>query len=445
MLSLFKDRAPLSLTQRVNLQLLMRRTLKCVGPQVARRAKVVTELAELQLDTSTPASLCDSAAAEIAARFPVTGRSVEITIVSQISDGLPANYRPNSETSGAQIQIHRETLFDPLRAVTVLAAQLANHYWCSSHSSSSDEIDPELFELLPLVCGLGVLAAEASFYDTQWSDRGWQGWSMSRSGYYNAAEIGFTLALLARCRHETRPAYLKAARLDTRATAHKALRYFRRCDQRDIPLLFDAQRIPDHRSRPAELATWLRGDNLQFALAAAYVLDRCEHPSPQIVSAAIEAAESGCTLLMPILIGLIARSGDSTRQVTQIVQRAIASNVPETSVAGLLAAESLGMNMASYKNQVKRLLANYVTESIQLIALVGRVGAEFASLQPTLCGHLAEAIRFSNHEAIEQLLTSLSQICTDPGRAIATEIREADLRNQAMELLECHTPSLPSP
>lgn len=441
MLSLFKVRPPLTVSQRVKLELLLRRTLDAVGRHTARQAEIVTDLAELRLDHTTADRLCDSAKTAVAARLPLTQRPVAVEIVDPHASRLAASYQPGTETRAARIQIDRETLTDPLRTVTTLASQLATHFWYSFPGVSGDEMGPELSDLLPMVCGLGVLAAEAACYDRQWTDRGWQGWSMSRSGYYNTTEIGYVLALLARCRNESAPNWLRAARLDARATAQRALRYFCCCDRDHVALLFDAMRVPGADSSPAELAAWLAGDHPEFALAAGYVLDRGERPGPQMVAAAVSAAAAKQDVLMPILVRLIARAGESSERSQRIVRRAIASNQHETSVAGLLAAESLGMNLTAYRQRIRRLLASYADGSRQLIALVGRGGPAYASLQPIVCQHLVEAIRFSHQDAIGELTDCLSRISSDPRSAIEREIRDPEIRDHALQAL-ARTPSL---
>ncbi len=93
---------------------------------------------------------------------------------------------------------------------------------------------------------------------------------MSRSGYYNASEIGYAMALLARHRQDPGPRSFKSMRLDSRDAVKKAPRYFVECDNQQRSLLFDANRIPSAKSNPSELAAWFAGDDECFALAAGY-------------------------------------------------------------------------------------------------------------------------------------------------------------------------------
>ncbi len=142
-----------------------------------------------------------------------------------------------------------------------IAYQYANHFWHSTANPTSLDTDARTTNLLPICCGLGVLASDASLYDDQWSQAGWSGWSISRSGYYTAVEIGYALALYARARGEVNPKWARALRPDSRETARKAWRYFSEHEKADGSLLFDSHKVPSTNRDMTELAAWLGGDD----------------------------------------------------------------------------------------------------------------------------------------------------------------------------------------
>lgn len=436
MLSFFKPRPPLTTGQRVNLDLLMRRTIEAIGSDLPKRCEVVSNIEHLSLDSSTPERMLDSAGTEIRRRFPDTDAIVQWSISRDENLQLPSVYHASTESSAAQLQIHATTLGDPLRTVAELANQYSNHYWHSSGKIDSNGVHPNLSHLLPICCGLGVLASDAAFYDSQLSAGGWHRWSMSRSGFYNATEIGYASALLARHRTENDPAWFSSMRLDSRATAKKALRYFADCDQKRRPILFDALKVPSSRCDPQELTAWWQGNDPAFALAAAYALLKQGTPSSRVIGAAIHVANGASDDLVPFAIRLLGRSPVATGEVRALIERSIAHKNHAISIQAILSADALGMPLSPFRKRIAGLLESYAEGSNELVELVGKGGAEFGMFDVVICQHLAEAVVYENDAAIVSLVDCLHQICSDPKSVVEREIGDPELKGRILTLLD---------
>ncbi len=433
MLSFFKVRPPLSAGQRVNIELLMRRTIDAIGKDLPKQCDIVGDIADLRLDPSSPTQMLEQAESVIESRFPSVSSTVSVSVRDKVDGGLPSVYREKADLSPAQIEIHAETLTDPLRTVLELANQYSHHFWHSSGHLDPETLHPNLTHLLPICCGLGILASDGAFYDVQWSEGGWQGWAMSRSGYYNASEIGYASALFARHRGESNPVWFKAMRLDSRETAKKASRYFEHCDQNQRPILFDADWIPSTRSSPKQLSEWMGGDDDAFALAAGYALVKMRAPSSLVTESAIRAAEGRNLELVPLALELIGMAHPVSDRVQSLITKLVAHSNHAVSIAALRAASSLGMPITPFRDKISRLLSVYAEGSIGLIDIVAKAGPEFESFDVLICRHLAEAIQYSNDQATLSLLECLHQISPDPTAVIEREILDPELQERALK------------
>ena len=222
MFGLRKVRTPLTTFQRVDIELLMRRTIDEIGSPFVRQARVLTSLQDLDLDQTNAETLVRTAHAEIASRLPEQQAACEIQIGADSETGFPSIYSAATDQRPAVISLAKETVRDPLRTVMELAFQLSCHHWHGVPGATELDRSARNSDLLPICCGFGVLGSEACLYDDQWSQAGWSGWSISRSGYYSTVEIGYALALFARCRNEVNPAWVSQLRLDSRETARLA-------------------------------------------------------------------------------------------------------------------------------------------------------------------------------------------------------------------------------
>ncbi|MGI9470660.1 MAG: hypothetical protein ACR2NZ_03940, partial [Rubripirellula sp.] len=300
-----KARAPLTTFQRVDIELLMRKTVETLGLPFIRSVDVVVDLAQLELDTSSQERLISSAEDRVRDYLPTMEASCRTRIVQASDAAYPSVYKAASDNETALIQITDETVGDPLRTVIELAYQYSSHYWHTRPDGSELYRHPRTTHLLPICCGLGVLASDACLYDDQWSRGGWTGWSISRSGYYSTVEVGYALSLFARARGEQNPEWAKKLRLDSLATARQAAKYFDVHLEQGGSLLFEAETVPSSSADLSQLARWLEGEDKSFALAAGFALAKLDELSPRAAEAALTASRSGDPDLVPVAARLL--------------------------------------------------------------------------------------------------------------------------------------------
>ncbi len=428
-----QPRPPLTTFLRVDIELLMRRTIEMMGGDRVRRQKTVIDLDELTLDATTPDRLLQSASRAVLDRLPPMHRPVELLTEKIDELGNPAVYRAASQDGEARIQIAGELLADPLRTTMELAYQYSSHYWHQVSNPRPLDTDPRTTALLPICCGLGILASDASLYDEQWSRHGYAGWSISRCGHYTAVEIGYAMALLARFRGEVQPEWLGRLRLDSRATVKQATRYFARLDRTRQPLLFEAERIPSSTTDQKQLAQWLAGEDPSFAMAAAYALCQQDEMSALALESAMNATRHGESDLVPLATKLLGRGRTVSDAVVKRVKELMDSPQPATALAAFTAGEALGIPLDSHRRRIAKMLDQYPGDSLPILELVGGQGQAFASLEPQICAHLSRAIQASDDELASALIECLRRIADRPRQAIERRIRRRETREAALQ------------
>ncbi len=430
-----KVRPPLTTAQRVDIELLMRKTLEAVGMGAIRQSDVVTSISMLNLDTSNPQRLLESASREVRQRMWMPEAQFELVIVAGSELGYPSTYQAGVNDEPATIRVTEETLNDPLRTVMELSYQYANHYWRTTPDPTPLDTDPRTTNLLPICCGLGVLASDACLYDDQWSHGGWTGWSISKSGYYSAIEIGYALALLARARDEPKPSWARALRPDSKVTAYQAWRYFAAHEKAGGSLLFDAEKVPGTVRDMSELATWLRGDDRAFALAAGYALTQLEGLSPLVIEAAIEATHSNDKEIVPVATRLLGGARTSNLKTEARVRELVGNASPKTCLAAIQSAHELGMPLSEFGAKISKLMDDFAADSLALVDVIGQQGRAFEFMEPKICEHIATAIREIDDELVSALLECLQKIVDDPQRSIEKRIKSPEVRREALERL----------
>ena len=430
-----KARAPLGTFQRVDIELLMRKTIETLGLPFVRRVDVVMDLEMLQLDSSSPDRLIASATERIYEYLPSMESDCKVLIVDASDAIAPSAYEPAGETSSALIQITNETVSDPLRTVMELAYQFSTHYWHTKPASSELDRHPRTAHLLPICCGLGVLASDACLYDDQWSQGGWTGWSISRSGYYSTVEIGYALALFARARKESDPFWAKSLRLDSMATAKQAWRYFADHSKNGRSLLFDAEAVPSTKADLTQLAKWMEGDDKTFALAAGFALEKLSDLSPRVIEATLVASRSGDPDLVPVTAKLLGKARKTAPEVERRVHEMVRKESPPTVLAALQSAESLGMSLDVYRPRLGKLLGVFSRDPIEVLELIGRQGQSCQFLGPKICDCIVVAIQETDEETFLIALDCLQRVDENPEAVLRKQIKSPEILEEVLKHL----------
>lgn len=138
--------------------------------------------------------------------------------------GSAGLYQKVNETY--EIWIEVRTLDYIHTIVSTIAHELGHVLLLGEGRISSDEEDHEhLTDLLTVFLGLGVFSANTVIREENWTSDGANFTITSRSGYLTMPMYAYALALYARDRGETRPAWTRELRPDVRSPFKQSLRY----------------------------------------------------------------------------------------------------------------------------------------------------------------------------------------------------------------------------
>lgn len=448
MFGLFKKKAPLTTAQRVTLELLTRHTIDQFGAERVFSQSILRTERDLDLTGDCLDSRMQSAADKLVDRFGIDRSGIQLSIAKPEEQAEAFLYEPPEKSSDPAVAVlSPEAMEDDLRIVTSVATVFSRHAWNAKASRPADH-EPQTYHLLPVLVGLGVLVSEASLYDQQWSTGGWSGWSLSRSGHYNAMEIGYTMAVLSECKSEASTAWLSDLRLDARSVARSAFSYFSSQKQRSRNMLFVAPEIPARTSSPGQLAQWLQGDDPSFAYAAALVLhalavetpERISTQAAQALQSAIDHDDLDVATKSVQAIGdaLVSTQGMHSAMITptveQLLKQTSSRNLSLAFQAGQ-AATRLGGDYKNVLDAANRLLRSESFDLIPVLRWIGDGGAACHPLSTTVRDHLRDALRFEHVQATRELVDCISRIESDPESFIRSGIADPTWRQNALSVL----------
>ncbi len=413
MFGFLKRKVPLSTFARVDIELLLRRNIEVVGRDDVLGAKVLTSVNELQLDNQSTDALVKSASRAVADRMSM---------------------QPIDPSFGDEDQLDHFAA-DPLRVVVEIANQHAHQFWLSQPSPRPLDHHPRTTTLLPVCFGFGILASSAALQESHWTAAGYSGWSMSRCGYYSSIEFGYALALFARYRGETDPAWLQSLRLDAATIARDAASLFAKHQADGGKLLFDATRIPGTDCDVSDLANWISGSDARFAMAAAYALAKLESLPTVATDAAHRLTMSKDQELVVLAARLLGSADADDPRIKARITELAASKIAVISLAAIHSASRLGMPVNSFKLRIEKLLADPAMDVLPLIELMSIHARELTALAGAVCRQAELAIKYQDSEATTALLACLAKMVDDPVTEVVRYIRSRDIQTRAIEVL----------
>ena len=445
-------RRPLSARQRVDLELLLRRTVHKIGESTVLEAQWVTDIQQLEIDSSSDSSIVESANLAVTTRLPNSTNTPSINIVSpETIDGM-SDYRINRELPGdsskgdtdATVLINQQLISDPLRLVMELANQHALHFWHQIEPQHPLDTTPLTTHLLPICCGFGFLASDASLYDSQWSLVGYSGWTLSRSGYYSAQEIGYAIATLASGPNALPEGWLKRLRADSSETAAAVLKLQEQ--NRNTKTLFNAEKIPNSSCDEQQLLTWLSGDSPEFALAAMEALLLKDRPIHNAQETTLQLSNSNDLSMVHTATKVLAALASPSDRVSDHIHQLIKHRDLAIAIEAIHSAVSLDLPLDPHTKRISRTIQRLEHYGVELLSSLSRTKTPLPSLIPVLCEQLDRAVQnqpvasdqnVAEHENKKAWVMRLAQClrCHAPNPEHAIE-KHCRLTEQVIECLE---------
>ena len=426
-------RRPLSARQRVDLELLLRRTVETIGHSTAHSAQWVTDIAQLEIDRSSDQSIVASANLAVIERLPRVDTLPLVKIVATdeidgMSDYIIAQEASNDASQAAAeatIVINQELLSDPLRLVMELANQHALHFWHQVEPKHPLDTTPLTTHLLPICSGFGFLASDASLYDSQWSLVGYSGWTLSRSGYYSAQEIGYAIATLAGEPNALPRNWLERLRADSSETAATVLRHQEQNPHAET--LFNARQIPSSRCDDQQLLTWLSGDSPDFALAAMEALLLKDRPIRNAEAATLELSRGKDASIVHTSIKLLAKLASPSSLVSDRIHHLIKHRDLAIAIEAIHSAVKLDLPLDTHTKRISRMIRRLERYGQLLLNSLAETKVALPPMVPVLCEQLDLAVRDGTEsEWLISLFKCLGTHTISPEQAIDQHCKQKE-------------------
>jgi hypothetical protein len=142
-------------------------------------------------------------------------------------------YQSDSGEGGARrrpsIGVEESRLSNPPLLVATLAHEVGHELLLGQGRVSVHEEDHEpLTDLLTVYWGLGILTANATLHEANWTVGYASGWQVGRHGYLSQRQFGYALGVYAHARGEASPAWARHVRPDVLAPLQQGLRHLAR-------------------------------------------------------------------------------------------------------------------------------------------------------------------------------------------------------------------------
>lgn len=431
-------RQPLSARQRVDLELLLRRTVEIIGSHRIQQAEWFIDLHDLIGDYALPGKTNDDdliSVVEQAVRKAMPDCQTYPSLVIVASDSLDtlsryygtepeeeSKKRSGSNHRAAKIELSDQLIADPLRLTMEIAFQYSVHFWHQIEPKHPLDLNPVTTQLLPICCGFGFLASDASLYDSQWSLVGYSGWTLSRSGYYTAEEIGYALGTLKTLKPEIPDNWLDRLRPDSRQVAEYVVKS-RAITPRENRL-FDAIQIPSSKCDPQKLKSWLEGDSPDFALAAIEAILIQKQIPHQIEKATLKISRSKDPSLIHAASKLLGQLAPASEALKQRIDQLIGHRDIAIAVEAIHSAVDLGMPLSKHIKKIKRLIGQLGEYGLLLVQKLTSSTTDLSVLIPDICKQLDLTENHKDQQPwITCLLSFLSAHAPDSEQAIQQHCR----------------------
>ena len=269
----FSPQCPIELKMKVWIEKRMRWLADTLGRKRMLEAVVIMPTAEFFPDSYEPTYVCISRLLQRLKLFMGVSTAIEFEIAPENTmDTALGLYRRGSPS---QILLNDKIIDDPFAVAATLTHELAHEILLGGELIDSGESDHEpVTDLLMIFLGVGIIAANETVKARAWHEGNMEYFSISKSGYLNAREFGYAMALFAFHRGGESPDWARYLRPDAADVLKKGLRFLRKTG--------DTLYHPDQPSEPMQLASaamaieWLRDESPSRQLIALWNL--AEHP-----------------------------------------------------------------------------------------------------------------------------------------------------------------------
>lgn len=231
MFSWFRPRCPIDLRNKVWVEYRLQQLIDRIGETELRRYPVLIPTAN-DLPEIAPAQKghLEDLLCRLCEHLRVTRQGIDLQIVDPSSVPDTAENAPGTDTRETRtIRLYRDLLDKPALLVSTLIHELLRDRLLREGILRGDESDLEhLTDLSACLFGCGIPLANSTLAFESETTGTYSKWQMWRTGYLNALDLGYALAVLQWRNGETEiPEWTRLLRLDARETFVRGLKYLR--------------------------------------------------------------------------------------------------------------------------------------------------------------------------------------------------------------------------
>lgn len=232
MFSWFRPRCPIDLRNKVWVEYRLQQLIDRIGETELRRYPVLIPTAN-DLPEIAPAQKghLEDLLCRLCEHLRITRQGIDLQIVAPSSVPDTAENAPGTDTRETRtIRLYRDLLDKPALLVSTLIHELLRDRLLREGILRGDESDLEhLTDLSACLFGCGIPLANSTLAFESETTGTYSKWQMWRTGYLNALDLGYALAVLQWRNEETEiPEWTRLLRLDARETFVRGLKYLRR-------------------------------------------------------------------------------------------------------------------------------------------------------------------------------------------------------------------------
>lgn len=232
MFSWFRPRCPIDLRNKVWVEYRLQQLIDRIGETELRRYPVLIPTAN-DLPEIAPAQKghLEDLLCRLCEHLRITRQGIDLQIVDPSSVPDTAENAPGTDTRETRtIRLYRDLLDKPALLVSTLIHELLRDRLLREGILRGDESDLEhLTDLSACLFGCGIPLANSTLAFESETTGTYSKWQMWRTGYLNALDLGYALAVLQWRNWETEiPEWTRLLRLDARETFVRGLKYLRR-------------------------------------------------------------------------------------------------------------------------------------------------------------------------------------------------------------------------
>ena len=430
MLSWFRPRCPVNICEKVWTERGLNWLAGTLGPARMRQAAIVLPTRQYFPDAYSGThdevrGLLD----RVCGYMQVDPASLELEFHSpQAHPDAGGLYRRGERSV---ISVAENQLDDQERLIATLAHEVAHEILLGGELLTGDEPDHEwLTDLTVSFLGMGIFAANTAVQQKNNLHLNWESWTIAKHGYMPARMSGYALALIARARGETKPAWAASLGTDAHVTLRDGLHYV----EKTSDTLFDPDQPPPHgESRPLSgIVSDLGSTSASRRLSALW--DLRERSEPAVLEGVLKNLRDRDPLIRAEAADTLAVVADPEGRACKELMDALRDEIAQVRARAALALATLKTPL-----ETRGPFESTLREELVLLMSDGNPRAAFAGTQALAayaerCGEAAtplsqllkRALSECDYARLEELLPCVITLVPDSERFLREDVARGD-------------------